>query len=561
MVQDIKKTILVSIVTLIAALLCSIPVFAADSSEYESVAPDITSIQVVNSEVQKDGYLDIIMDIVEDGTGVNYIRFDFSHVITETTDRSSSDYVWRAFWDEGKSYQNVKVYKIDAKGKERLFTDNCIFTGKYRFHIPISFNIPEACVTADRWIYILLCDRANPVYNDEGGIYYWNNNSMQLSVDEDKYYGSGKYKKFISEYYVNDLKHIVRAVETDFDVIEFSTKGYDFYSNLSSDNLVEKIEKLENGGQGIVKIDGDRVLSSEALEALKGKDAETIYYTDGYKWTFNGKDIGNNTKNIDLHLSIKSTDSGDISSRLDLLKLDFADNGELPGKAKISVNNSELLKSVAKANELELYYVDGEKYIPVDSSFAFEKDGDKTWCSFDVIHNSSYVISTKPAVTGYSRSYKYTGKSIKPSVKVIAKGKTLKEGTHYKVSYSNNKNVGRATIKITGIGTLKGSKSVNFSILPKGTSISSLSRATKAFTVKWKKQSTQTSGYQILYSTSSKFKSGNKTVTVSSSKTTAKKITKLKAKKKYYVKVRTYKTVNGTKYYSSWSSAKAVTTK
>ena len=88
-----------------------------------------------------------------------------------------------------------------------------------------------------------------------------------------------------------------------------------------------------------------------------------------------------------------------------------------------------------------------------------------------------------------------------------------------------------------------------------------MTRYSKAFTVKWKKQSTQTSGYQILYSTSSKFKSGNKYVTVTSNKTTAKKITKLKSKKKYYVKIRTYKTVNGTRYYSGWSSVKYVTTK
>ena len=52
-----------------------------------------------------------------------------------------------------------------------------------------------------------------------------------------------------------------------------------------------------------------------------------------------------------------------------------------------------------------------------------------------------------------------------------------------------------------------------------------------------------------------------KTVTVSSYKTTSKTVKSLKAKKKYYVRVRTYKTVSGTKYYSSWSKAKSVTTK
>ncbi|MCM1285047.1 MAG: fibronectin type III domain-containing protein [Acetobacter sp.] len=85
----------------------------------------------------------------------------------------------------------------------------------------------------------------------------------------------------------------------------------------------------------------------------------------------------------------------------------------------------------------------------------------------------------------------------------------------------------------------------------------------KKATVKWKKVSGAT-GYQIQYSTSSKFKSA-KSVTVGNNKTTSKTIPKLKAKKKYYVRIRTYKTVkvNGknTKIYPSWSKAKSVTTK
>ncbi|MDD6603814.1 MAG: fibronectin type III domain-containing protein, partial [Eubacteriales bacterium] len=99
-----------------------------------------------------------------------------------------------------------------------------------------------------------------------------------------------------------------------------------------------------------------------------------------------------------------------------------------------------------------------------------------------------------------------------------------------------------------------------FTIKPKATSISSLKAGSKKFTVKWYKRTTQTTGYQVQYSTSSKFTSP-KTVTISKTGTTSKTISKLKAKKKYYVRVRTYKTVNGTKYYSSWSKAKYVTTK
>ncbi|MGN1420474.1 MAG: fibronectin type III domain-containing protein [Eubacterium sp.] len=115
-------------------------------------------------------------------------------------------------------------------------------------------------------------------------------------------------------------------------------------------------------------------------------------------------------------------------------------------------------------------------------------------------------------------------------------------------------------MKITFKGNYSGTKTLYFTIKPKSTSISSLSAGSKKFTVKWKKQSTQTTGYQVQYSTSSKFKRA-KTVTVSKNSTTSETISKLKSKKKYYVRVRTYKVVNGTKYYSSWSKVKSVKTK
>ena len=91
--------------------------------------------------------------------------------------------------------------------------------------------------------------------------------------------------------------------------------------------------------------------------------------------------------------------------------------------------------------------------------------------------------------------------------------------------------------------------------------ISSLTSAkTKQMLVKWGKNAKAT-GYIIQYSTSSKFASGNKTVTVKGAAAVSKTITNLTAKKKYYVRVRTYKAVGGKNYYSAWSAAKNVTTK
>ena len=163
-------------------------------------------------------------------------------------------------------------------------------------------------------------------------------------------------------------------------------------------------------------------------------------------------------------------------------------------------------------------------------------------------------------------AYTYNGKVQKPSVTVKdSKGKALKNGTDYTVSYPKGmKNVGKYTVKVTLKGNYSGSKSMTYNINPKGTSVSKVTAAKKGFKVTWKKQTTQTTGYQVQYSTSSKFKSA-KTVTISKNKTTSKSVGKLSAKKKYYVRVRTYKTVKiggkSVKLYSGWSKAKSVTTK
>ena len=142
----------------------------------------------------------------------------------------------------------------------------------------------------------------------------------------------------------------------------------------------------------------------------------------------------------------------------------------------------------------------------------------------------------------------------------------LKGGVDYNVSYPKDmKNVGKYTVKVTFKENYSGSKSLTYSINPKGTGVSKVTAAKKGFKVTWKKQKTQTTGYQVQYSTDKNFKKNNKTVTISKNSTTSKSVGKLKAKKKYYVRVRTYKTVKfggkRVKLYSGWSKAKSVTTK
>ncbi len=157
-------------------------------------------------------------------------------------------------------------------------------------------------------------------------------------------------------------------------------------------------------------------------------------------------------------------------------------------------------------------------------------------------------------------SYTYSGKEKKPTVKVYDSAGKLISSSNYTLSYKNNKNVGKATVTVKFKGNYSGSKTLNFTINPKSTSISKLTAAKKSLKVSIKKRSSQVTGYEVQYSTSKKF-SGAKTKTIKSYKTTSLTIKSLKAKKTYYVRVRTYKTVGGKKYYSGWSSYKSKKTK
>ena len=180
--------------------------------------------------------------------------------------------------------------------------------------------------------------------------------------------------------------------------------------------------------------------------------------------------------------------------------------------------------------------------------------------------------ASKNKVVYYPKTYSlsktaftYKGKVQKPKLVIKdAAGKTI--GTsHYSVSIPNGKNVGRYKITVKFKGTYySGSKILYYDILPKNTAKLTLGSAKKAFKAKWTTQKVQTNGYQIQYSLYSNFKSA-KTYTLKSPKYTAATISKLTANKKYYVRIRTYRTVkyNGKNInlYSTWYKTLSVKTK
>ena len=197
-----------------------------------------------------------------------------------------------------------------------------------------------------------------------------------------------------------------------------------------------------------------------------------------------------------------------------------------------------------------------------------DKDGDGV---YDDKMEQGGSTSVKVKTVKLSKtSYVYNGKARKPKVTVKdANGKVLKKNVDYKVKFDKNcTNVGSHKAKITFINSYAVNKSVTktYKITPKTTSIKKLTPLKKGIKVEWKKQSLKMSakritGYQIRLATNKNFTKNKKTIKVKGYKITSKKVTKLKANKTYYVKIRTYKTIKGKNFYGKWSKAEKVRTK
>ena len=216
----------------------------------------------------------------------------------------------------------------------------------------------------------------------------------------------------------------------------------------------------------------------------------------------------------------------------------------------------------------EIVQATGEhSYRTIKEKATINKNGSITKkCSVcDTVKSATQIYYPK-TITLSKTSFSYDGKAKKPEVTVKgSNGKKISK-SNYTVSYKKNTKCGLATVIIKFKGDYKGTLTKNFKITPKGTQLKSVSAASKGFNVKWKKQSQYITGYEIQYSTNKKFtKSTTKIQSVNKASKTSQKIMKLKAKKKYYVRIRTYKqvTINGKKQrvYSSWSKEKTVITR
>ena len=171
------------------------------------------------------------------------------------------------------------------------------------------------------------------------------------------------------------------------------------------------------------------------------------------------------------------------------------------------------------------------------------------------------VINAVKSVRFSRASFVYTGKKLTPKPVIKDSGGETVNTKYYSVDYKDNAEVGTATAVVSFKDNYKGTKKLKFTVEPKGTKLSKLSAGRRRLTVKWKKQKGQSSGHEVQCALNNKFSKGKSSKTVKSVKKNSAVFNKLKSGKKYYVRVRTYKTVSGKKIYSSWSKVKRIKVK
>lgn len=182
------------------------------------------------------------------------------------------------------------------------------------------------------------------------------------------------------------------------------------------------------------------------------------------------------------------------------------------------------------------------------------------FCSSSQVFAAARVNVKNTRIKLSATKLTYNKKVQRPKVRVTYKGKVLKEKKNYIVKYSKGcKKVGTYTVQIIGKGTYTGTVKKQFVILPPKAQIMNIYAKTAAATVVVKRQTSQTSGYQLRYATNSKLKNA-KTITVKGNKNNTIFLNGLRAGTTYYLQTRTYMTVKGKKYYSKWSSTGHCTT-
>ena len=173
-------------------------------------------------------------------------------------------------------------------------------------------------------------------------------------------------------------------------------------SSTVGNNTVDIIKALESNKNVTINMSANKVLDQSVLEAIKGTDKSITVVNEGVQWIFNGKDIVNEVKDLDLTVLVATLGETISSNRAAIAKLidnqdsivvSFAENGLLPGKATVKVKLDSSWLDGKDRMYVYFYNETSGKGELVAEKLKADQEG---YIEFEIIHNSDYFIMDKP---------------------------------------------------------------------------------------------------------------------------------------------------------------------
>lgn len=333
---------------------------------YDTTPPIIGKAEIIETEVFAPGFVTVkLSDIIEEDTGISQITVTISPMGNN--------------WRYGPISEAINLVKPLYSGDIYnliIPINSLVDTGEY--------YISEVSVTdvRDNW-------RCYSIRNYLGMDTYDLNKLKDSSGD-----------------FVCNTEGKTKIYNTEFDL------------DISASNpfILNKITQMEDGNTVNILFDNpnERILPKTAFDAIKGTDKKLLAeVSNGIQWIFNGKDIINETKDIDCRVNVYKTDASVYNTNTEVLKIDFSTNGVLPGKATIKIKSDYIYNLHNLSNELYLYYLNSDKTLKLEDNPKYILDGTDHWCEFEVTHNSSFLVSGKQLTTIPTATTETINKEIK----------------------------------------------------------------------------------------------------------------------------------------------------
>lgn len=365
----------------------------------DSKAPEITAVRVSSDDVTRPGVVTVEIDVHGEDCGI----VEAGAVVNRTA------------YDAGGGSSNDRVGE-HWEGKS-------IYDGTIKIDIPISSEAELGLWhVSNVWIY------------DSVGKGQTLNSFGSIDSDLDYYC----YFRINGAYVLNPTF----TVKDEFE--------YDSKVALSNPKLLSRIAAMDEGKTMGIVIDDDSngILPKAAFDSIKGLDKRIVAYKDGYQWVFYGKDIDNETKDIDLRVKVKMVQGEEFLTNQNAVNVIFANNGILPCTTQFRLKSDYLYKLNQITGRMYLYYIrNGVPELEANPNFDLAFDGTDKWCYFDVNHNSSFVVTgskVKSAKVVNTAIKKVTGKK-----KAFVISWAKKNYTGYQLRYSLKSSMKKAkTISI-----------------------------------------------------------------------------------------------------------------